>query len=180
MTVIAEVRNRVDQASYLKVPTEDSSQYEFMGTGFKELNESPSAQTSSKKYINNRSATKSITSYDWSTAFSLDQVRSEKIIDFICRIGEEQLTGADAESEYIIVSLDKKGSKANEFYARKISVAIEVSSFEDNDGEMGASGNLLGKGDIEIGIFNTTTKEFTANQEAASLARKNKALIEKA
>ena len=60
-----------------------------------------------------------------------------------------------------MVSLDKKGQNDNEFYARKIAVAIEVASFENNDGEMGASGNLLGIGDIEIGIFNVETKTFT-------------------
>lgn len=168
-----EVRNRVDQASYLLIPGETPT-YELVGTGFKDLNESPSAQVASKKYINDKSATKSIVGYDWSTAFSLDQVRSRKVVEYICKIGEEQLTGADAESEYVIVSLDKKGSKENEFYARKIAVAIEVSGFENNDGEMGASGNLLGRGDIEIGIFNTSTKTFTASTDAASKARLNK------
>lgn len=169
-----KVRNRVDQASYIEVPGDDTATYELMGTGFKDLNESPAAQTASKKYINNKSATKSIVSYDWSSAFSLDQVRSEKVVDFICKIGEEQLTGADAESNYVIVSLDKKGKSANEFYARKIAVAIEVSAFENNDGEMGASGNLLGKGDIEIGLFNIETKTFIKNVEAAALARNKK------
>lgn len=173
MTIIVESRNRVDQASYLKVQVGEAMQYELMGTGIKELNESPSAQVSSKKYINNKSATKSITAYDWSTPFSLDQVRSESVVELICKIGEEQLTGAAAESEYVMVSLDKKGAKENEFYARKIPVAIEVSSFEDNDGEMGASGNLLGKGDIEIGIFNVSTKTFTKNSDVASIDRKN-------
>lgn len=154
------IRNRVDQASYLEVPGAQKT-YEFMGTGFKDLDESPGAQTSSKKYINNKSATKSIIGYDWSSSFSLDQIRSEKALDFICKIGEEHLTGADAETNYVMVSLDKKGQNDNEFYARKIAVAIEVASFENNDGEMGASGNLLGIGDIEIGIFNVETKTFT-------------------
>ena len=71
------IRNRVDQASYLEVPGVAKT-YEFMGTGFKDLDESPGAQTSSKKYINNKSATKSIIGYDWSSSFSLDQIRSEK------------------------------------------------------------------------------------------------------
>lgn len=169
-----EVRSRVKQASYLEIPDDSSGKtYELMNAGFTELNESPSAQTGSKRYVNDKSATKSIIGYDWSTEFNTDQIRSEKAVDFICTIGEEQKVGADAESNYIMVSLDKK-TKENEYYARKIPVAIEVSKFENNDGEMAVTGNLLGKGDIEIGTFNTSTKKFTLASEVAMLSEKKK------
>ncbi|GAA6396417.1 hypothetical protein I4300191C4_10740 [Solibaculum mannosilyticum] len=45
-----------------------------------------------------------------------------------------------------------------------------MASFTNTDGEMGASGNLLGIGDVEIGTFDTSTKTFTAGgADAASL-----------
>lgn len=165
-----EVRSRVKQASYLEIPNSDREKtYELMNAGFTELNESPSAQTGSKKYVNDKSATKSIIGYDWSTAFTTDQIRSEKVVDFICTIGEEQKVGADAETNYVMVSLDRKTSVADEYYARKIPVAIEVSSFDNNDGEMTVKGNLLGKGDIEIGVFNIKTKTFKAGSEVSNV-----------
>lgn len=56
------VRKRKIQANYLKI----KEGFELLGTGFNELNESPSAQTTSKRYINQSSSTQSITGYELS------------------------------------------------------------------------------------------------------------------
>lgn len=159
------IKQRRKIANYLNVGTE-TEEYVLMGAGFTDLNEAPAAQTASKKYVNDKSATKSIVGYDWSTAFTTDQIRSEKAINFICEIGELQKIGADAETDYIIVDLDKAvtgESVTNTFKARKLKVAIEVASFDNNDGDMAATGNLLGIGDLVTGTFNTETKKFTAD-----------------
>ena len=63
------IRKRKIQANYLKV----AEDFELLGTGFTELDESPSAQTSSKLYINQSSASQSITGYEWATSFNADQ-----------------------------------------------------------------------------------------------------------
>lgn len=158
------IKQRRKYANYLNVSKLSSEEYVLMGAGFTDLNESPSAQTTSKRYVNDKNATKSIVGYDWSTAFNTDMIRSEKAVDYICNIGELQLVGAEAETDYIIVDLDKPVSeKENTFTARKFRVAVEVSSFDNNDGDMAASGNLLGIGDLVVGEFNTTTKAFTAS-----------------
>lgn len=151
------VRKRNIVADYLKV----GSEFVFMGTGFTELNESPSAKTTSKQYINEKSSTTSITGYETEFGFETDQIRDEKAIDFICDIGETQKTGADAETEYIKVDLDKPSTTENEFRARKFKVAVSIDDFEAKDNEMSAKGKLLGIGDLVVGTFNTTTKTFT-------------------
>lgn len=151
------IKQRRSIANYLMV----GSKYELCGVGFTELNESPAAQTSKKQYINQKSSTTTITGYDWSSAFKTDMISSEAVVEFICSIGEKQLIGAEAESDYVIVDLDKKEGEDNTFYARQIHVAIEVSSFESSDGDMTASGNFVGAGDIVEGTFNTQTKTFT-------------------
>lgn len=157
-----EVRQRYMQANYIDVGSNDST-YVLMGAGFSELNESPSAQTSSKRYINDKAQTKRITGYDWSSPFNTDQIRSEEAVDFICKIGELQKTGSDAETDYVIVDLDQKvGDSGSSYHARKFHVAVEISSFENNDGEMAASGNLLQIGDLVEGNFDTSSKTFTA------------------
>ena len=158
-----DVRQRYMQANYIDVGTDESS-FALMGLGFTDLNESPSAQTSSKRYINDKATTKRITGYDWTTAFTTDQVKSDEAVKFICSIGELQKTGPDAETDYVVVDLDQPatgGSASNEYHARKFHVAVEVSSFENSDGEMTASGNLLQIGDLVEGTFNTSTKTFT-------------------
>lgn len=160
------VRQRRMQANYLNVAESGAAEpnYVLMGAGFTELNESPSAQTASKRYVNDKSASQSIVGYEWSTAYTTDQIRDQEAVDFICGIGENQLTGADTETDYVIVDLDKPVTGegiTNTFQARKIRVAIEVADFGDEDGEMTAEGNLLGVGDLVKGTFNTETKTFT-------------------
>lgn len=150
------IRKRSIQANYLKV----NDIFELLGTGFTELNESPSTQTANKRYINQVSATQSITGYEWSTSFNTDQIASDKAIEYIRNIGEMLLTGADTETEYIIVDLDKKASEENKFRARKFKVAIAVDSFDDNDGELGISGTFLGQSDPIEGTFDISTKTF--------------------
>lgn len=159
-----KVRQRRVQANYLNTaPGEDNPVFSFLGAGVKTLDENPSAQTKSRRYINDKSATKSVNGYDWSAPFDADQIRSQAAIAFLCDIGEKQKIGEDAETQYVIVDLDQPiKDKENTFHARKIDVAIEVSSFPNDDGEMGVSGNFLGQGDMIEGEFNTTTKVFTA------------------
>ena len=153
------IRKRKMQANYIKV----GETFELMGTGFTELNESPSAQTTSKRYINQASATQSVTGYEWTTSFNTDVILSDKVIDFIREIGELQKTGADVETDYIIVDLDQE--EEGKCRARKIKVAVSVDAFEDNDGEMAITGSLLGVSDIVEGTFDTNALEFTEKVE---------------
>lgn len=149
------VRKRKIQANYLEV----AGAFELLGTGFTELNESPSAQTTSKRYINQSSASQSITGYEWTSDYTADQINSEKAIEYIREIGEMQ-TGPDTEADYLIVDLDKPASTEGSYRARKIKVAISVDSFEDNDGDLGVTGSFLGISDPILGTFDTSTKEF--------------------
>ena len=158
------IKTRRNYANYLNVGKEGIDKYVLMGAGFTELNEVPAAQVASKKYINDKSATKSISGYDWSTAFVTDMIRSQEAVDYICNVGENQLTGADSETAYLVADLDKPiEGTANTYIARKFRVAIEVASFDNTDGQMGATGNLQGIGDLLKGRFNTETKTFTVD-----------------
>jgi len=158
------IRKRKVQANYMKV----KDAFELLGTGFTELNESPSAQTTSKKYINQSSSTQSVTGYEWNSSFNTDQINSEKAIEYIRDIGEMQKTGADTETEYLIVDLDKPGTGEGSFRARKFKIAIAVDSFDDNDGELGISGSFLGQSDPIEGTFTVATKKFTEGFEVKS------------
>ena len=166
------VKQRYQEADYLNVGEQGAESYVLMGTGFTKIDDSPSAQTTSKRYVNNRSATKSIGSYDWSAPYELDMIEAEEAIAFIAKIGRHELTGAEAETDYIRVDLGKeKGEKG--YPARKRRVAIEVAEFVDNEGEIQGTGNLLGKGDWEFGSFDPETKKFTADGAAAAVRRIN-------
>lgn len=157
------VKQRRGFADYLNAGTEKEPDYVLMGAGYTKLDESPAAQTKSRRYVNDKSQTKSISGYDDSFPFEADQIIDERAVDFIRDIGENRKTGAEAETDYVRVDLDKKiGDTGTEYEARKFHVAIEVADFPDNDGEMTMSGNLLGVGDMVPGKFDTSTKTFTA------------------
>lgn len=159
-------RNRIMEASYLDTGDGQTAAYALMGTGFTALNEEPSAQVGTKKYINNKSATNSIKGYEWKAPFEAEQIKEEAAVKFIMDIGKQQKTGPDAEADYVIVDLDEAVTGSdNTFNARKFKVAIEVASFGEDDGDMNMSGNLLGIGDPIPGTFNVSTKIFTATAD---------------
>ncbi len=142
------------------------AEFAFMGAGFKSLEENPSAQTKSRRYVCDKSETQTINGYSWSTPFELDQIREQSAVDFICKIGELQKTGEDTERDFVMVDLDKAVDDVEStYYARKIKIAVELASFSNDDGDLGASGNLLGVGDIVEGTFNTDTRVFTEASE---------------
>lgn len=151
------IRQRRMEADYLKV----GENFEFLGAGFTAIDEKPNSQVTEKRYINDASSSQSVTGYKWQADFSGDQMDSEKAIEYITTIGKELKTGGDCESEYIRVDLDKPSNTDGGYYARKFKVAIQVSEFPNNDGELGLSGVFLALGDPVVGTFNTKTKTFT-------------------
>lgn len=156
------VRKRKMEADYLNIGTAQAEQYAFCGTGFSSLTETPSAQTSSKRYINMDSARQAVTGYEWSASFEADQIKSEEALEYVLKIGQELLTGGDVETDFVQVDLDDPVADAeNTFHARKRTVAIAVSEMPDNDGELGVNGDFLGVSDPVKGTFNTQTKTFT-------------------
>lgn len=148
-------------ADYFKV----SDAFVLMGTGFNTLDENPNAQTDSKTYINDRSATSVVKGYQTQFPFDSDFIASEAVIKDIYEIGSMQKTGSDAEREYIRVDLfDKVGTTGEVYKARKFRVSVEVSSFAGAGGEtIKISGNLNNVGSMVAGTFDLATKTFTEN-----------------
>lgn len=161
------VEQRYQQPDYIDVSGGSGSpRFELLGFGVTQLDNSPSAQTTSKRYVNQKSATQSIGSYEWTAPLEFDLIRSEAAIAYIADIGENEKTGVDAETLYVKVYMNKPvASKQNTFEAKQRRVAVEIADFSDNDGEIQGSGNLLGKTDWVNGEFNTKTKTFTPATE---------------
>lgn len=156
------VRNRTLEADYINTGTSETPVYSLCGTGFSKLDESPSAKTSSKRYINMKSASQHVTGYEWAASFEADQIKSEEALAFVMAIGKEMKTGADAETDFVQVDLDDPVTgQENTFKARKRTVAISIKDMPDNDGELGVNGDFLGVSDPVKGTFSTSTKTFT-------------------
>lgn len=157
------IKQRYQEAAYLNTAETGATEEKFvlMNTGFSKLDDSPSAQTGSRRYIGDKSATKSIKGYDWSAPFEFYMIESQEAIAYLVGIGRKELTGDDAETDYVVVDLAKT-KETSGYPARKRRVCVEISSIDDEEGELKGSGNLLGIGDWIEGNFDTTTKKFTA------------------
>lgn len=135
--------------------------YALMGNGFTSLDENPSAKIETTAYISDRSASGSVTGYETTFPFDTQLIDDEAAIDFIYGVSRNQLTGSEAETDYVRVELFKK-QEAGGYPARKFRVAVEVSSVSGAGTEVvRVAGNLHQVGNFEEGYFNIETKTFT-------------------
>ena len=157
-----KVIQRHEFADYLNCGTSETPDWQLMGTGFTSLNESPNAQTNTKKYVNEKSSTTSITQYQTEFSYDADLIASELAITTLYNIARDHKTGSDAVLEYVRVELWDPATEnsTNEFKARKFSVANSVADVGGDD-DIQVSGTLHAQGDPVNGTFNTTTKAFT-------------------
>ena len=133
-----------------------------MGSGWTSMTESPSAQTKERKFINEKSKRKNITSYAPSFAFEALLMFLNPTVRKVYNIYTHRLTGTDAVVP--IIHVDAFEKPVNGAYpARKGNYAVEVSSCDDDD-DMIIKGNLNGQGDEEFGYFNISTGVWTASE----------------
>lgn len=159
------VVQRYQFADYLNTGSADAPAYKLMGVGFTSLNESPGAQTNSKKYINEKTSTSSVTSYETQFAFESDLIPEQDAIIALYNVGRDHKTGSDAEFEYVRVELwQPVDGSDNTYKARKFVVSAEISDISGEDDQV-VSGNLNAVGDPVDGTFNVTTKTFVATSD---------------
>lgn len=162
------VIKRHQYADYLNISTEESTpNWVLMGTGFTTLDEQPGAQSESVKYVNEKTSSSEVVSYETVFPFEADQIMDEDAIKEIYTIGRNHLIGADAQREYCRVELWDKATGTNTFKARKFTVSVEVSE-TSGENKMNMSGNLNAVGDPVDGTFNTSTKTFTEASDSTS------------
>lgn len=160
---MADTVMRYQVADYLGISGADGAvTYALMGVGFNTLDENPSAQTDGKTYINQKAQSNQIKGYQPTFPFDTDLVKDEEAVMALYQVGRNQLTGAEAEKNYVRVELfEPVESKQNTFKARKFRVAVQVENVTgEGGGVMKCTGNLMGVGDFADGEFNTSTKTF--------------------
>lgn len=152
-------------ADYLKTGSTPSDTYSLMGTGFTTLDENPAAKVEKTPYINDKSASGTITGYENSFAFDTQMISDDAAISFLYDIARNQKTGSDAETDYIRVDL-YKDEVSGAYPARKFRVCVEVTGITGAGTEIvKVAGNLHQVGNFVEGTFNPSTKAFTAKSE---------------
>lgn len=100
-----DVTKRHDFADYLNIQTGESPNFVLMGTGFTTLDENPGAQTSKKKYVNEKASSSSITSYETVFPFTSDLIIQQEAVLALYKVGRNHCTGSDAEFPYVRVEV---------------------------------------------------------------------------
>ncbi len=159
---MANTIQRFQVADYIAEKSETPN-FKFMGVGFTQLDENPNAQTEETVYICDKASTTFIKNYKPQFPFESTLIKDQEAVMMLYKVGEQELTGADAEFIYVRVNLfEPVPSLENTYKARKFIVSCECSSFAGKGGEnIVCSGNLNGVGNFIEGTFNTATKVFT-------------------
>lgn len=160
-----DILHFMDVTDEVKEPAEKETYYQQLGAGFTSVTESPSAQTKERKYINEKSSRKNITSYSPSFAFETLLMFNNPAVRKIYRIYKQRKTGTDAVVPMITV--DAFETAKNGYYpAYNGKYAVEVSSCDDDD-DMIIKGNLNGQGDEIIGWFDPVNGKWSDTEPAA-------------
>lgn len=155
---------RYQIADYLGVKgAGEAVEFHLMGAGFTSLNESPSPKVDTQPYINDKNASSTVTGYENSFSYDTQFIQDEAAVAALIKVAHDQLTGEDAEFEYVRVDLyDPVAESPNTFKARKFKVCVEVGDISGDATEVvTTSGTLHQIGDFVAGTFNTTNKTFT-------------------
>lgn len=161
-----------DVADYIDVSTDGSSEkYELMGLGITSAGKTLNPQEDTKQYVNQGSATTTISSYQPEYPFEGEMIKNDKVLDKIYEIGRNELKGAKAQAKHVRVELFKEPTSETKYPAQRRTVTISVSEMPREAGSaVGLSGSLKAVTDIEEGTFDITTKTFEAAAAAASMA----------
>lgn len=164
-----ETIKRYQIADYIsKITDGEANAYALCGVGYNTLDETFGAQSDSKVYISEKTASSEVKNYQAQFPFACDLMEDQEAVDMVYDIGRNHKTGADAQLSYVRVELWKPvESKASTFKARKFIVSVEASNVTGAGGETVAmSGNFNPVGDFIDGEFDTKTKTFTATTTA--------------
>lgn len=157
---------RYEEPDYLKV----NGVYYLMGTGFTQLDETHGAQETTKTYINDKTSTSYIKGYQREFPYNYDYIREQPAVNALRQVGRKSLTGVDAMFEYVRVDLKEPKSSDEDntsYYARHFIVsAIPDSDTGEGASEIIGSGTLKAVGDMSVGWFDISAKEFTEDETA--------------
>lgn len=150
-------------ADYLNTGSGDTATYSLMGAGFSALDENPSAKVDSTAFINDKSASGSVTGYENTFPFDTQLISDEVAIIKIYEIARNQKTGTDAECDYVRVDVWNAPESGSAYPARKFRVCVEVTGITGAGTDIvKVAGNLRQVGNFVEGTFDTSTKTFSA------------------
>lgn len=131
------------------------------GDNWLSFTESPNAQTKTRKFINQKSETSTITRYSTQWDFEVLLDTSDTAIKAIYDIATQHKTGADAYIQLEILD----GTTATS--GRKYNATVQVSSIDDDD-DMVMKGTIYADGDAVESFETAAAVETETTNESTS------------
>jgi hypothetical protein len=156
---------RYEYPAFLNIGTAVSPDYVLMGTGFSKLDDKLSPKIDEVVYINDVSATKTLTGYSNEWSFDATVIKDDDVVTFLRDIGKAQSTGADAETDVVMFDMWDVSAGTGLVDAKRYPVTVSMESIGSGSGgeKLTMSGSLLGSGDPVDGVFDTADDTFDAD-----------------
>lgn len=157
------IQMRYNRKSYYNVGAAEPADFALLGLGFTDFTFNNEAQEYSRKYVIDIAERTSVIGYAPSIDFTADVYSNDPVVMDIFKIGNDELTGADAERDVVTYDEFLPSGSAGAFEAIKRRYSIMVSSIAPGTDSLQISGTFSSTSDIIKGVFNPSTGEFTAN-----------------
>lgn len=159
---MAEMREKL--MHFFNIGSATTASYVLLGDGITSLTEDFNPESETKQYINQANGTTVIKSYTPSITIEKEYLNGDDMQNWINEKIALLPTGASAESDYVRINLFEPATASNSYKAIKRKCTYQFDSIGGDAGsELMNNMTLGGVGDGIPGIFNVTTKTFTAN-----------------
>ena len=136
-----------------------------LGKGFTKLDESPNPQVEQKTYIDEKSSSPTIKSYEPSFPFEAELWRGEAGLMTLYQIARDRKVGSEAVVDVVATdfTVTDAGAAVAAPSARRMNMAVEVTDLVTGEGGevLTMSGNLNQVGDAIEGYFTLATKTWS-------------------
>lgn len=148
-------------AIFLNTGTRETPKWSICGKGFTEQVIDYGAEVTKEQYVDEDSASNSVTSYSPTIPSPMTAHKGESVFGFVDGIRRARKVLDEAETDCLIVYLYEDGD-AGAYAAEKNRCAVKVNSFGGPANEpVKLDFDILLSGDPEVGTFNPSTKTFT-------------------
>lgn len=142
-------------ASYMNTGTGAAPVWSRIGEGFTDLEQTMKAIEYGRHYVHEQTERRDVLGYAPSIAYSCDVYTGDPVIERICKVTDEELTGSDAQVD--IISVNEYEPTANGHVAYRRTWTIVPDSKGAGVEALVITGMFAAVGDARRGVFNGTS-----------------------
>ncbi len=170
MNTVLDIVGRHEKVAFFGVKGDGEAVTYHRMQGFTELSTSKNPKEYSRQYVDEEYERTDVVGYSTSISYNFDEVAGNPIHDEFVLIEDEELVGAEAIREILIVDLSKAGTQEGTFSAMMRSFSVIPDASGDSTDAYTHSGTLRANGEKIFGTATSMdgwkTATFTPDNEA--------------